>query len=221
MTAARETNIRYLETTWAVEKFCKFDQICPDLGMGSGKVLPKGEVCMIVPPVEVADNDSKSIEAKVYITFGWITLTDMDTVLKAEDMPVPAEGWAHVEARLRDLAFKMRLCDMLVDEALVKASEQTLQSKYPSAEAFHAARAEREASRVHVLMPRPVVAKPPLTAEQQVEKARKQQVAASQLYNPYEAKKRPSNPSKSLPRKTLQLTNCGLCSSGYLVCRMA
>lgn len=164
--------------------------------MGSGKVLPKGEVCMIVPPVEVSHQDSRSTGAKVYIRFGWITLTDMDTVLKAEDMPEPAEGWAHIEARLRDLAFMMRECDMPVDGPLVEASEQTLMSKYPSAETFHAARAKREESRVHFLMPRPKLAKPPLTREQQAEKVRKQQLAAAQLYNPYEAKKRPSKPGK-------------------------
>jgi hypothetical protein len=109
-TSARETNIRYLDTIWAVEYFCKFDRVCPELGMGSGKVLPKGEVCMIVPPVEVSHQDSKSTGAKVYITFGWITLTDMDTIVRAEGMPEPSKGWAHVEARLRDLAYNMRAC---------------------------------------------------------------------------------------------------------------
>jgi hypothetical protein len=127
-TSAKETNIKYLDTTWAVENFCKFDRVCPELGMVSGKVLPKGKVCMIVSPVEVAHQDSKSTGAKVYITFGLITLTDMDTVVRAEGMPEPTEGWAHVEARIRDLAFKMKSCDMHVDDSLVKVSEATFLS---------------------------------------------------------------------------------------------
>jgi hypothetical protein len=193
-TSARETNIKYLDTTWAVENFCKFDRVCPETGMGSGKVLDKGEICMIVPPVEVSHQDSKSTCAKVYITFGWITLTDMNTVVRAEGMPKPAEGWEHVEARLRDLAFKMEACDMPVNRALVKASEITLRSNCTSSGACEAARASREANRVHFVMPRP---KPPPiqklspTEQQLKEKAEKQRIAASQLYNPYEAKKRP------------------------------
>jgi hypothetical protein len=41
-------------------------------------------------------------------------------------------------------------------------------------------------------MPGPVIAKPPFTLEQQAEKAKKQNIAAAQLYNPFEAKKRPT-----------------------------
>jgi hypothetical protein len=29
-TSAKETNIKYLDTTWAVENFCKFDRVSPD-----------------------------------------------------------------------------------------------------------------------------------------------------------------------------------------------
>jgi hypothetical protein len=151
---------------------------------------------MIVPPVEVAHQDGKSTGAKVYITFGWITLTDMDTIVRAEDMPEPSEGWAQVEARLRDLAFKMHSCDMPVDKGLVKASEATMRSQYPAIDAFNAARAERESSRIHVLLPRPKVPLPPLSQEEQAEKARKRQMAAAQPYNPYEAKKRPIKSGK-------------------------
>jgi hypothetical protein len=193
-----------------VENICKFDRVCPELGMGSGKVLPKGEVCMIVPPVEVAHQDSKSTGAKVYITFGWITLTDMDTIVRAEDMPEPTEGWAHVEARLRDLAFKMKLCDMPVDDSLVKVSEATLLSQYPSADVCKAARAKREESRVHVFMPRPKVSKPPLSQEEQSEKVRKMQVAAAQLYNPYEAKKRLAKSSKRT-KHSITYNGCPAC----------
>jgi hypothetical protein len=128
-TSARETNIRYLETTWAVEKFCKFDRVSLEVRMGSGKILAKGEICMIVPPVEVQHQGSKSTGSKVYITFGWITPTDINTIVEAEDMPEPAEGRAHVEARLRDLAVIMRECDMPVGEALVKASQKNVSFK--------------------------------------------------------------------------------------------
>jgi hypothetical protein len=123
---------------------------------------------MIVPPVEVSHQDSKSTGAKVYITFGWITLTDMNSIVRAEGMPEPAEGWEHVETRLRDLAFNMRACDMPVNSALVKASEITLRAKYASVAAFEAARASREGNRVHFIMPRPKpspIQKPPPTEQ--------------------------------------------------------
>jgi hypothetical protein len=85
---------------------------------------------------------------------------------------------------------------MPVDAALVKVSEATLLSKYPTSLAFDAARAQREASRAHVLVPRPKPSKPPPSKEEQAEKARKQHVAASQLYNPFEALKRPLKSGK-------------------------
>jgi hypothetical protein len=45
-------------------------------------------------------------------------------------------------------------------------------------------------------MLRPKLSKPPPSQEEQAEKVRKMQVAAAQLYNPYEAKKRPAKSGK-------------------------
>jgi hypothetical protein len=54
-TSARETNIKYLETTWAVENFCKFDRVCPETGMGPERSYLRGGLydctpCGSIPP---------------------------------------------------------------------------------------------------------------------------------------------------------------------------
>lgn len=72
-------------------------------------------------------------------------------------MPVPAEGWAHVEARIRDAAFYMHDAEMPVNAELVKASKAFLRAKYASQEAFQNARERREEARRNIVPARPSV----------------------------------------------------------------
>jgi hypothetical protein len=192
VTSAAETNIKLLQTTWAVESFLSFGLIDADCGYGSCKVGSAGSVLMIVPPVEIAHIESKKTGARVQITFGWIQLTTTGTIQRVEKSPKPAEGWPHVFARIKDAANYMQGAGFGVDEAMVKVSEQKLRAKYASQALFAAAREARESSTIHVLPapPSPPPPPPQLSDSTVAEKARKAADAAKQLYNPFEAKLR-------------------------------
>jgi hypothetical protein len=190
-TSAQETNIKILQTTWAVEDFFRFGGVNEEIGYKSCKIGKRGSVVMICPPVEVAHVDSKIQGARVQITFGWCLVSSSGAFRKAEKMPEPAEGWAHVEARARDAAFVMLDCEMPVNPALVAASEGILRVQYPSQEAFDIARMEREDSRINIL-PRPRV----LSDQRLKEKADKAVQASLLNYNPFEGRK--GLPSKSI-----------------------
>lgn len=222
VTSAAETNIKQLQTTWAVESSLSFGLIDGDYGYGACKIGKAGSVLMVVPPVEVAHVESKKTGARVQITFGWIQLTTRGTIQRAEHMPVPDEGWPHVFARIRDAAVHMQAAGLEVDSSMVKVSEEKLRATYNSLASFTAAREARESNRTRVLPPRPRPPPlPPRTVSKSrlAEKAKKSALAAQELYKPFEAKKRYTRqrpPDGEIARQCMHacVVWCTLSSSG-------
>jgi hypothetical protein len=151
MASGSETNAKVVETTWAVEDFCSFGVF--ENGYLSAKLTESGDVLMVVPPVEVAHVKSNVTGQKCRIEFGWVLLTSGGTFNKAENMPEPAQGWEHVEARARDVAAGMLVFQNGIDPEMVARSEAILRLKYDSDEAFLRARQSREDNRQNVLPP--------------------------------------------------------------------
>jgi hypothetical protein len=149
------THVRILETTRAVEDFCSFNLANEDRGLGAAKLFPSGEIVMVVPPVEVTHTKSPISGSKVHFVFGWVSMTAHGMINHAEHMKEPAEGWSHVNARVRDHAFNMLDVEMDVSYDMVLASEIILRTEYESDEAFLAAREERNERDAHFIMPRP------------------------------------------------------------------
>jgi hypothetical protein len=85
-----------------VEDFCRFNLENEDKGFGAAKLFGSGEIVMICPPVEVTHTDSPVAGSKVHFKFGWVSMTIKGLINHTENMPEPAEGWAHVNARVRD-----------------------------------------------------------------------------------------------------------------------
>jgi hypothetical protein len=114
-------------------------------------------------------------------------------------MPVPAEGWEHVEARARDAAAGMLRCRYPIAANLVERSEAILQAKYASDEAFFDEASEaREEARRHVLPKQ--VSQAEWDAKSRGREGKATQVA--EFYhggNPYEAYKHRLRPSKFTP----------------------
>jgi hypothetical protein len=149
------THIRILETTRAVEDFCRFNLENESKGSGAAKLFGSGEIVMVCPPVEVTHIESPVSGSKVHFKFGWVSMTARGLINHAENMPEPAEGWAHVDARVRDHAFNMLDCELDVSLDMVICSEAQLRSQYESDKAFLDARSERENRDAHYIMPRP------------------------------------------------------------------
>lgn len=200
MPSGSETNIKELETTWAVEEFCQFDVF--EEGYRSCKLTGSGDVLMVVPPVEIAHVKSRVTGEKCRIEFGWCQLTATASFNKAENMPAPAEGWEHVEARARDAAAGMLRCGYPIAAAFVARSEAILRSKYATDEAFQKAREAREEARRNVLPKQVSQAERDARAKEKADKA----VQVEMFYNggkpveykgnPYEAYKHRPRPSK-------------------------
>jgi hypothetical protein len=110
---------------------------------------------MVCPPIEVTHTDSPVAGSKVHFKFGWISMTIKGLINHAENMPEPVEGWAHVNARVRDHAYNMLDVEMGVDPEMVALSEAILCSEYESADAFFEARVQRNESEAHCILPRP------------------------------------------------------------------
>jgi hypothetical protein len=108
--------------------------------------------------MEVTHTESLVAGSKVHFVFGWVSMTARGIINHAEDMKEPAEGWSHVNARVRDHAFNMLDVKMGVDYDMVLASETILRAEYESDEAFLAAREERNERDAHFIMPRPAKA---------------------------------------------------------------
>jgi hypothetical protein len=129
-TSAVVTTIKTLETTRAVEDFLRFNTVNAYKGYGAGKLLASGSVLVVVPPIEVVHTDSKLAGSKVTITYGWVILTFKGTIVKAESMQEPAQGWDHVEKRVRDTAVRMLEGELDGPNELISASEALLLSRY-------------------------------------------------------------------------------------------
>jgi hypothetical protein len=152
-TSADKTVVKRLETTHAVESFCRFEGINSNTGWGSGNLLSSGSVLVITPPLEAVHTESKVAGSKV--TFGWVIFTIKGYIAKAENMDVPPQGWEHVEARVRDIAMQMSNRNMDVSSDLIKASEAMLLEKYgDDKQKFADARAQRDADEAHYIWPR-------------------------------------------------------------------
>jgi hypothetical protein len=155
-TSSVVTVIKVLETTRAVEDFCRFETIQEDKGWGSGKLLASGEVLVLIPPVQVVHTESKLAGSRVSFTYGWVLLTTKGTIRWAESMEVPAQGWEHVEARVRDIAVHMKTRHLDILYELVSISEAKLLALHAGNTGECAkARAEREADTAHYILPRP------------------------------------------------------------------
>jgi hypothetical protein len=68
--AGIKTHIRLLETTRAVEDFCRFENINEQKGFGAAKLFGSGEIIMIVPPVEAVYIDSPVAGSRVHLWLG-------------------------------------------------------------------------------------------------------------------------------------------------------
>jgi hypothetical protein len=151
MAQGNETNAKVLETTWAVEDFCSFGIF--ESGYLSAKLTEKGDLLMVIPPVKIAHVKSNITGQRCVIEYGWVLLSPEGTFNKAENMPDPAQGWDHVEARARDIAAGMLAFKNGIDGEMVAKSEAILRSKYDSDEAFLRARQARQDSRQNTLPP--------------------------------------------------------------------
>jgi hypothetical protein len=69
------TVIKVLETTRAVEDFCRFETVHEVKGWGSGKILASGEVLILTPLLQVVHTESKLAGSRVSFTYGWVLLT--------------------------------------------------------------------------------------------------------------------------------------------------
>jgi hypothetical protein len=145
MASGSETNAKVLETTWAVEDFCSFGVF--ENGFLSAKLTDSGDILMVVPPVEVAHVKSIVTGQKCRIEFGWVQLTSEGTFNKAENMPEPAQGWEHVEARARDVAAGTLAFQNGIDPEMVARSEAILRLKHDSDETFLRASPEKTTGR--------------------------------------------------------------------------
>jgi hypothetical protein len=152
-TSAVVTTIKKLETTRAVEDFLRFNTVNANKGYGAGKLLASGSVIVVVPPIGVVHTDSKLAGSKVSITYGCqVLLTIKGTIVKAESMQEPAQGWDHVEKRVRDTAFCMLEGEMDVPSERILASEAILLSQYGGDEnLMSAARVEWEEDGAHCI----------------------------------------------------------------------
>jgi hypothetical protein len=214
-TPAVKTNIKILETTYAVERICSFGFVNAQKGYQSAKIVNADakegkELLMVVPPVEVAHLHSQARGTYITITFGWIKLNKHGEINKAENMPEPAEGWSHVHARCRDLAARVAGFggngSININMNMVKKSEEKLLQKYANQTAFLEARQKREGQRAHILNPRPVKRVTAATAALQAEVHELLPFRLNPEYNPYEARKL---------RSSLQLQDAGEGESIY------
>jgi hypothetical protein len=73
----------------------------------------------------------------------------------AENVPEPAEGWQHLDARVRDHAYEMLECEWVVSPSMVERSEAFLLAQYPDVEACQAARMQRAEAEQHYILPCP------------------------------------------------------------------
>jgi hypothetical protein len=64
------THVRVLETTRAVEDFCRFNLVNRKRGEGAAKLFPSGEVAMVCPPVEITHTESPVSGSKVHFVYG-------------------------------------------------------------------------------------------------------------------------------------------------------
>jgi hypothetical protein len=113
---------------------------------------------MIVPPVEAVHIDSPVAGSRVQFTFGWVSMSEGGIISHAENVPEPAEGWQHVDARVRDHAYEMLECEWGVSSSIVDRSEAFLLAQYPDKEACRVARMERAEADRHYILPRPTLA---------------------------------------------------------------
>jgi hypothetical protein len=60
------THIRVLETTRAVEDFCRFNLVNEKCGEGAAKLFSSGEIVMVTPPVEIIHIESQVAGSKVH-----------------------------------------------------------------------------------------------------------------------------------------------------------
>jgi hypothetical protein len=154
-TSAVRTTIRKLETTRAVEDFCRFENVEEAKGLGAAKLLSSGSILYLVPPVDVVHTDSKVAGSRVTLTYGWVILTAKGNIVKAEGMETPAEGWEHVEARVRDAAASMRDCFLSVSPEIVDLSEQiSLEQAGGDEDKSKMARIARDDDEAHFTWPR-------------------------------------------------------------------
>jgi hypothetical protein len=149
------THIRVLQTTRAVEDFCRFNLVNKQKGEGAAKLFASGEIVMVYPPVEITHTESPIAGSKVHFEYGWVSMTARGLINHAEHMKEPAEGWSHVDARVWDHAFNMLDIELDVDYDMVLRSEIILRSLYDSDNAFLEARVERNEREDHYIMPRP------------------------------------------------------------------
>jgi hypothetical protein len=157
ISAGVKIHIRLLETTRAVENFCRFQIIDESRGFGAAKLFSSGEIVMVVPPLEVVHVDSPTVGARVHFTFGWVSMSEGGLISHAENMPEPAEGWAHVDARVRDHAYEMLACEWDINPVMVENSEAFLLAQYPDEDTCQVARMERAEAKGHYILPRPQI----------------------------------------------------------------
>jgi hypothetical protein len=83
-----------------------------------------------------------------------VNITTAGTINWAENAEEPAQGRAHVEARVRDMAWHMKHVSGLdVSMALLAASEQVLRAEYVSDAAFLEARKLRMENKEYMVAP--------------------------------------------------------------------
>jgi hypothetical protein len=113
-------------------------------GWGSAKLLPSGEIAVIVPPLYATHVGSNKAGDKVEFEFSWVSMNVHGKINIAEHAPAPEEGWEHVKARVRDHAANMQVCGLKVSADMLTASEAILRAEYESEELFENARLRRE-----------------------------------------------------------------------------
>jgi hypothetical protein len=58
-----------------------------------------------------------------------LSMSEGGIISHTENMPEPAEGWQHVDARVRDHAYEMLECEWAVSPSMVATSEALHRTK--------------------------------------------------------------------------------------------
>jgi hypothetical protein len=173
-------------------------------GWGSAKLLPSGEIAVIVPSLYATHVGSNKAGDKVEFEFSWVSMNVHGEINVAEHAPALEEGWEHVKARVRDHAANMQICGLKVSADMLTASEAILRAEYESEELFENARLRRESSRAHFITPRPQPITKAVVAQAPPPSAMQPFGEPHYEYNPYEA-------FKGFPGASVLAKNQGKC----------
>jgi hypothetical protein len=109
-------HIYRINSCYAVEIFCAFEQIDEKRGYLAARISPLGELTCVVPPITVSHMSSEKKGAQMRILFTYATLTKHGNVVWNDESADPIEDKQYVENRLRDYARHLNVLGSLSDD---------------------------------------------------------------------------------------------------------